>query len=135
MSNGKELRGGVIDVVCAVIWREGRVLVCQRAAGKHLAGWWEFPGGKVDEGEGKKEALVREIREELGCGVSVGKGLEAVEHEYAEVAIRLWPFFCELGEGEPEALEHAGLRWVEPGELGGVELAPADVRVGEMIAD
>ena len=87
----------------------------------------------MDEGEGKEEALVREIREELGCEVVVGEGLEAVEHEYAEVAIRLWPFWCEVGAGEPEALEHAALRWVTPGELRGVELAPADVRVaGEL---
>ena len=129
MSNGKELGEGLIDVVCALILREGRVLVCQRAGGKHLAGLWEFPGGEGDEGEGREEALVREIREELGCEVLVGKGLEAVEHEYAEVAIRLWPFWCELGEGEPEALEHAAMRWVTPENLGGVELAPADVKV------
>ena len=54
MSNGKELGEGMIDVVCALILREGRVLVCQRAGGKHLAGLWEFPGGKVDEGEGER---------------------------------------------------------------------------------
>lgn len=123
----------MIEVVCAVIRREGKVLVCQRAAGTQLAGLWEFPGGKREEGESAEEALRREIWEELGCGIVVGEALEAVEHEYPELRIRLRPFWCEVGEGEPVALEHAALRWVAAGELGGVELAPADVGVGRKL--
>lgn len=124
----------MIEVVCAVIMREGRVLIAQRATG-HLAGLWEFPGGKVDAGESAEEALEREIREELGCGVMVGEAMSPVEHDYPELSIRLRPFWCAVGEGEPVALEHAAIRWVERGRLMEEELAPADVKVAGVVAD
>lgn len=114
--------------------REGRVLIAQRATG-HLAGLWEFPGGKVDAGESAEEALEREIREELGCGVMVGEAMSPVEHDYPELSIRLRPFWCAVGEGEPVALEHAAIRWVERGRLMEEELAPADVKVAGVVAD
>ena len=113
--------------------REGKVLVCQRAKGKHLAGQWEFPGGKVEDGEGYEAALAREIDEELGCRVGVGEALKPVEHHYPEVSIRLRPFLCTVAEGEPEAHEHAAVAWVLPGELGAWELAEADRAIAAMI--
>ena len=123
----------MIAVVCAVIERDGRVLLCQRAEGKQLAGQWEFPGGKVEDGEEMGAALEREIREELGCGVAVGEALAPVEHTYPEVAIRLWPFRCVVVDGEPQALEHAALEWVEAGRLGEWSLAVADVKVARLV--
>ena len=119
----------MIEVVCAVIVRDGRFLLCKRAAGKHLAGHWEFPGGKIEEGEDAREALVREIHEELGCGVVAGQALEPVEHEYPDLKIRLRPFVCTLEDGEPEALEHEAVGWFRKGELDGLGLAGADVKV------
>lgn len=119
----------MIEVVCAVIESGGWVLICQRAPGAHLAGYWEFPGGKVEVGELREEALRREIWEELGCWVAVGEALGPVEYVYPEVEIRLWSYRCTVEEGKPVALEHAALRWVERGALRRAELAPADVLV------
>lgn len=116
----------VIDVVCAVLVREGEVLLCQRPSGKHLAGCWEFPGGKVEGGETFEDALVREIMEELDCRVSVAETLPLVEHAYPEVSIRLHAFRCTLESGEPEALEHAEVSWFPIAESFSCELAEAD---------
>ena len=116
-----------------MIVRDGSVLVCQRAGGKHLAGQWEFPGGKVEDGEDFPAALAREIEEELGCRVAVGEELAAVEHHYPELAIRLRPFICEIADGEPEAREHAAVAWVRPEQLGEVELAEADRKVAAVM--
>lgn len=119
----------VIEVVCAVLVREGSMLLCQRPAGKHLAGCWEFPGGKVEEGETFEEALVREMVEELDCQVTVQQALPVVEHRYPEVAIRLRPYQCALREGEPRALEHDEVEWFVLDEPIRCKLAEADQRV------
>ncbi|MFI5336862.1 MAG: (deoxy)nucleoside triphosphate pyrophosphohydrolase [Opitutales bacterium] len=116
-----------IPVVCAVIERDGTVLVAQRPAHKHLARQWEFPGGKVEAGEAPAAAIVREIREELGVEFVVGRALPSFTHAYAEV-IEMIPFVGRLGPGSPEprALEHLAIRWVPPAELTALDLAPAD---------
>lgn len=119
----------MIEVVCALIVRDGRVLLCKRAADMHLAGHWEFPGGKIEPGEEARESLEREILEELGCEVVVGKALEPVEHAYPDLRIRLWPFMCVAEGGEPTALEHEALGWFRKEELDGLGLAGADVEV------
>ncbi len=121
----------MIEVVCAVVARGGRVLVCRRPAGAHLAGHWEFPGGKVEDGEDPDQALVREIREELACTVVVGQALGAVEHSYPDLKIRLQPFRCTILRGEPRALEHEELGWFAPEEMNELELAGADRAVWE----
>lgn len=123
----------VIEVVCAVIVEDGRVLLCKRADGMHLAGHWEFPGGKVEEGEGAREALAREIREELGCRIVVGEALSPVEHVYPDLALRLRPFRCVVCEGRPEALEHEEIGWFRREELGELGLAGADVEVAALL--
>lgn len=125
----------MIEVVCAVIVREGRVLLCKRGAGMHLEGHWEFPGGKIEEGEKDGEALVREIREELGCKITVGEALEPVEHVYPELSIRLHPFVCTVVDGEPTALEHEELGWFPEWELTNLGLAGADVAVAAEVAE
>ena len=124
-----------IPVVCAVIERDGLVLVARRAEGRHGGGLWEFPGGKVECGESAEEALAREIREELGAEIVVLGKLPRVVHDYGDVRVALIPFFARLCEGaeEPRALEHSALRWVSVDELPSVEFAAANVRVAEEV--
>jgi len=118
-----------IPVVCAVLEDDsGRILIAQRPADKHLALKWEFPGGKVDPGETPPAALLRELREELGCTAVITRALEPFLHDYTRVVIEMFPFVCRLAPGSPApvALEHVELRWVRPNELVGFDLAPAD---------
>ncbi len=120
-----------IPVVCAVIEKDGRVLLAQRPAGKHLALKWEFAGGKVEPGEDPAAALVREIREELGCDIVVVRALPRFTHCYPDVLIEMFPFVCCLapGSAEPHPHEHVALAWVAPGELLSYDLAAADLPV------
>lgn len=120
-----------IPVVCALIEDgTGRVLVAQRPAHKHLPFKWEFPGGKVEPGETPEAAIVREIREELGCELIVTRALPRNLHHYA-VLIEMIPFVARLAPASPapRAIEHVALRWLPPAELTTVDLAPADLPV------
>lgn len=125
-----EASSAPIPVVCALIEREGRVLIAQRPAHKHLPLQWEFPGGKVEPGEAAEDAIVREIREELGCRIVVTRPLPRSTYAYA-VTIEMIPFVCRLAPDSPEphAIEHLGLRWVTLAELSAFALAPADLPV------
>jgi 8-oxo-dGTP diphosphatase len=118
-------------VVCALIERGAHVLVARRPAGKHLAGKWEFPGGKVDAGEAPEAALVREIREELASTVAIIRALPRCTHAYGEVLVEMIPFVCRLagGSSEPHPIEHSALAWVRPERLAGFDLAAADLPV------
>lgn len=116
---------GAIEVVAAVIEREGRVLIARRRAGGHLGGLWEFPGGKRQGGETPEAALVREIREELDAPVRVGELLDDVEWTYPEKRVRLRFFRCAL-DGEPRAAEGQEIAWVAPADLDRYEFPPAD---------
>ena len=119
-----------MQVVCAMIVRyDGKVLVCRRGAGRTLAGLWEFPGGKIEDGERAEDALRREIREELGVEIAVGEERPVVDWDYDDLRLRLLPFVCRLVQGEPQALEHAELRWCGGGEFFTLDWAPADVPV------
>lgn len=118
-----------IPVVAAVIFdAAGCVLLAQRPAHKHLGGKWEFPGGKVEAGEAPEVALVREIREELGCDVFIRRALPRFTHDYGTITIEMIPFVCELAPTSPapQALEHEALAWAEVGDLKNYDLAPAD---------
>ena len=123
----------MLEVVCAVLQRGERVLLCERAEGSHLAGHWEFPGGKVEPGEARAAALEREIAEELGCTVRATEELVAIEHCYPELAIRLHPIRCVLVNGEPAALEHRSLGWFLPSEWPALDLAEADRKVAAQL--
>jgi 8-oxo-dGTP diphosphatase len=124
----------MIDVVCAVIEDvEGRVLACLRPAGKHLGGLWEFPGGKVEDGETPQTALARELREELGIEVEVLGELVPVPWQYERGAIRLLPFHCRITGGEAVPHEHERLLWCAYHELAKLTWAPADLPVLEQL--
>ncbi len=116
-------------VVCALIIKEGRVLVARRPLGKRLAGYWEFPGGKIELGETAEDALRREIREELGCYIEKLYPGPVVPYRYEWGEIILHPFLCTLSPSSPEPIahEHTDMAWTLPEELSSVDLAPADL--------
>ena len=119
----------VIDVCAAVIVNGGRMLLAQRERGSHLAGKWEFPGGKIDGGETPGECIIREIDEELGLIVRNPVPLTTVEHAYDEKIVRLHFLACDLtGPADHEARVHEEVRWVEYDDLEQLDLAPADRR-------
>ena len=118
-------------VVCAVIERDGLLLLAQRPAHKHLPLKWEFPGGKVEPGEDPAAAIVREIREELGCEITVVRKLPSFRHDYQTVLIEMIPFVCALTKDSSRPLphEHIALAWVKPAGFAAYDLAPADLPV------
>lgn len=120
----------IIDVVCGVIRNDsGEILACQRPQGKHLAGLWEFPGGKVDPGESPEEALIRELQEELCVTVSVGESLTPVVWDYDDRSIRLHPFICHIITGELLATEHEALLWCSEQNFSSLPWAEADLPI------
>ena len=115
-----------VEVVAALIRRGDRFLACQRPAHKARGLLWEFVGGKVEPGETKEEALVRECREELGVTVRVGEVFTELTHVYPDLTVRLTLFHAAIPEGEPQKLEHNDLRWITVGEMDDYPFCPAD---------
>lgn len=122
-----------LDVVGAVIVRAGTILCAQRGPAGALPGMWEFPGGKIEPGESPREALEREIVEELHCRVEVGETITGTTYEYEFGIVTLTTFYCELVEGEPEVSEHQAVLWLQPAELRSLEWAPADIPAVDLI--
>jgi 8-oxo-dGTP diphosphatase len=121
-----------ITVVAAVIRDDaGRVLISRRPEGRHMGGLWEFPGGKIDAGEAPAEALVRELREELGLGVTVGAPITFAVHEEPGLRILLLFYDARVTHGVATANEGQGYRWVAASELPRYPMPPAD---GELVA-
>ena len=114
------------EVVAALLWQGDRFLACQRPAHKARGLLWEFVGGKVEPGESKQEALIRECREELGVTVSVGEVYLEVTHAYPDLTIHLTLFQASLLEGTPQPLEHRQLRWITRAEIPAYPFCPAD---------
>jgi len=123
-----------IYVVAAVIMKDGAVLCAQRGPTKTLPYKWEFPGGKIDEGESPKEALRREINEEMLCKVEVNEQIEHTVHEYDFGIVHLTTFYCKIIEGNPALTEHESIKWLLPYELSGLDWAPADIPTVEKVA-
>lgn len=121
------------DVVAALIWQEGRFMICQRPAHKARGLLWEFVGGKTEPGETMEDALIRECREELDITVSVGDIFTQVIHEYPDILIRLTLFHCTIAEGTPSLLEHNDLKWILPEEIPQFDFCPADKDILELI--
>lgn len=113
-------------VVAGMIIRDGRVLISQRRADQSLPLQWEFPGGKVEPGEAPIDALARELREELGVEVSVGRVWDVLFHAYPTFDLVMLVYSCTLVSGEPRAVEVADVAWAAPGELARWDILPAD---------
>ena len=118
-----------VDVVAALVWEKDKFLICQRPENKARGLLWEFVGGKVEPGETMQEALIRECREELDVGVSVGDVFMQVVHQYPDIQIRLTLFHCMLQEGVPKLLEHRDMRWIHPSEIDSYPFCPADTDI------
>lgn len=116
----------ITEVVAALIWRGERFLACQRPEHKARGLLWEFVGGKVEPGETREQALVRECREELDVTVVPGEVFMEVTHEYPDLTVHLTLFHAQLQEGEPKALEHNALRWITVQEIDQLAFCPAD---------
>jgi 8-oxo-dGTP diphosphatase len=123
-------------VAAALVRGDGCVLLQQRAAGKAMAGLWEFPGGKVEPGERPEAALIRELAEELGIAVSADALAPAAfaSADLGERHLLLLLYLCRLWEGEPQALDAAALRWARPAEMRALPMPPADVPLVEALA-
>jgi len=124
-----------IEVVAAIIFREGKVLSVQRAEHEreYVSLKWEFPGGKVEAGEGLEDALVREIREELSVNIEVSEFLMTVEHAYPDFHLTMHVFKCVLPSGEIVLNEHVDMKWLAVEELDQLDWAAADVPVVERL--
>jgi len=117
-----------ISVVGAVVTNsKDEVLCALRSPVMSLPNLWEFPGGKIEPGERPEESLHREILEELNCTIQVGTRIETTRHEYDKVIVELSTFQSTIVSGEPQALEHAELRWVPVKQLDSLDWAPADI--------
>jgi mutator protein MutT len=119
----------VIDVSAALIFRSGKLLITRRHSDAHLGGLWEFPGGKREPDETFEQCLVREIREELGVRISVGKLFESVTHAYPEKTVQLKFFVCRLTGGEPKPLACEAVKWAGKFELKDYEFPAADTKL------
>ena len=124
----------MIKVVAAVIRRGQKILICRRPEGKNLAGYWEFAGGKVEEGESKRQALVRECREELGITLSVGAEIFHTLRDYPQYSMDISFFDCTICEGQPVAKEHSRIEWVGADELKDYKFCPADGDLIEILS-
>ena len=114
------------EVVAALIWNENRFMICQRPANKTRAFEWEFVGGKVEPGETKEQALIRECREELGVEIKVFDIFMDVVHEYPDITVHLTLFNTAIADGVPQKLEHNDIQWITPEEIPGFNFCPAD---------
>lgn len=117
------------EVVAALIFEGERFMICQRPAHKARGLLWEFVGGKVEPGETKTQALVRECREELGVTVSVGEVFMDVVHEYPDLTVHLTLFRASIAEGTPQKLEHNDIRFITVDEIDDYAFCPADVSI------
>ena len=117
------------EVVAALIWEEERFLICQRPAHKARGLLWEFVGGKVEPGETKPEALIRECREELAVTVAVGDVFMELTHTYPDLTVHLTLFHAKIESGTPQLLEHNDIRWIRAEQISQYDFCPADKEI------
>ena len=123
----------MIKVVCGIIYNGDKVFVCRRKEGKSLVGFWEFPGGKIEEGESQQEALKRELSEELEMEVSIDSFLGSSRHDYGNFKIELLSYNCSLINYNGKLTDHDAYKWITPENLHTINLAPADIPLTAMI--
>ena len=119
----------MVEVVAALIWQGNRFMICQRPAHKARGLLWEFVGGKVEPGETKEQALIRECQEELAVTLAVGDVFIDVVHEYPDITVHLTLFNATIANGEPQKLEHNDIKWIMPSEIPNYEFCPADKEI------
>jgi 8-oxo-dGTP diphosphatase len=120
-------------VMAGLLERDGAFLLARRPEGAHLAGLWEFPGGKLEAGESPEQCLARELREELGLEAKVGEVFMVVFHRYDDFDLLMLLYRCEAGPACPQALGCSEWRWVRPSEMGALEFPPADGPIVEKL--
>ena len=125
----------MVEVVAALIWRGEQFMICQRPPYKARGMLWEFVGGKVEAGESREAALMRECREELAVSVHVGDVFMDVVHEYPDITVHLTLFHAVIAEGEPQKLEHNDIRWITPREIPQYDFCPADEEILQRITE
>ena len=123
------------EVVAALVWEGEKFMICQRPAHKARGLLWEFVGGKVEPGESREEALIRECREELAVTLTVGDLFMDVVHEYPDLTVHLSLYHAAIDQGVPQKLEHNDIRWITPVEIPHYEFCPADVEILQKITE
>ena len=116
------------EVVCAVIAKDDKIFCCQRGPKGECAFKWEFPGGKIEPGETKEEALIREIKEELNCNINIEKFITTINHEYNTFLLTMHVYLCSLKDDEPILLEHKSSVWCDEDKLNDLDFAEADYK-------
>ena len=119
----------MVEVVAALIWDKDKFMICQRPAHKARALLWEFVGGKVEPGETKEQALIRECQEELAITLSVGDVFMDVVHEYPDITVHLTLFNATISNGIPQKLEHNDIKWITAEEIDQFDFCPADTEI------
>lgn len=125
----------MVEVVAALIWDNNKFMICQRPANKARALLWEFVGGKVEPGETKEQALIRECQEELDITLSVGDVFMDVIHEYPDITVHLTLFNATIQEGVPKKLEHNDIIWITAKEISNFNFCPADEEILKKIKE
>ena len=123
------------EVVAALVWEGDKFMICQRPAHKARGLLWEFVGGKVEPGESREEALIRECREELAVTLTVGELFMDVVHEYPDLTVHLSLYHAAIKQGVPQKLEHNDIRWITPAEIPNYDFCPADVEILQKITE
>lgn len=123
----------MVEVVAALIWEEDTFLICQRPSNKARALLWEFVGGKVEKGETKEQALIRECMEELAVTVAVNDVFMDVVHTYPDITVHLTLFNAAIVSGTPQMLEHNDMQWIRPSEIPKYAFCPADEEILQAI--
>lgn len=121
-----------VEVAAAIIQRDGRVLATQRGYGE-LAGGWEFPGGKLEQGEDPEHAVVREVREEMGATIAVDSLLAVIDYEYDTFHLHMHCFLVHVESGVLELREHSDARWLDATTIESVDWLPADIQIVELL--
>ena len=123
------------EVVAALIWDDNKFMICQRPAHKTRGLLWEFVGGKVEPGETKEQALMRECKEELAVTLSIGDVFMDVRHEYPDLTVHLTLFNARIAQGIPQKLEHNDIKWITPKEIPDYHFCPADEEILKRIIE